>query len=196
MSVISRTPVVAAVVAGALLAGALGACSDTGPKAQASNFTDTLTLATINGSPLGSTTGLWFFGTQGVPIENTSSYDVAFDIDTQGRVLLLPVRAVVGGLGSAHTVGLQRDNSGFDALTKAPGSGYALDSTFVVAPGEVFAVQSADASACGFSIFSPYIYAKLQVLSVDAGARMITARYTVDPNCGYRSLMPSGIPKN
>ena len=196
MPLTSRTPVIGAVLAAALLFGGLTACSDlTRPGAQSPNFTDTSDVYTINGSPEGVPTGLWLFTGQAVQLDPTFNFDLAFDVDSLNRLLLLPVRVVAGNLASAHSVGLKRDSTTYESLVQAPSSGYVVDSTFVASVGDVFAIQTTDASACGFSYYSPYIYAKLQVLDVDAAARKVHVRFTVDPNCGFRSLIPSGTPK-
>ena len=37
---------------------------------------------------------------------------------------------------------------------------------------------------------------KIEVLGIDPGTRTVRTRFTVDPNCGFLSLIPSGIPKD
>jgi len=99
-------------------------------------------------------------------------------------------------MSPAHSVSLQRVTTGFDALLKAPQSGYVTDSLVTAKVGDVFAVSTSDPSACSFSIYSNLIYAKLEVLGIDPGTRTVRTRFTVDPNCGFLSLIPSGIPKD
>jgi hypothetical protein len=70
------------------------------------------------------------------------------------------------------------------------------DSLFTAKVGDTFAIQTSDPSACSFSVFSNVIYGKVQVLAVDPSARTVRTRFTVDPNCGFLSLVPSGIPKD
>src|SRR5262249_35710172 len=99
------------VIAAALVAFSwVAACGDlTRPKAQTSNFTDTLTVFTINGGPPSGRSGIWLFGNQGVVLSgSTFGFDYAFDIDSTGQLIMYSVRAVAGGLGTAHTVGLQK----------------------------------------------------------------------------------------
>lgn len=176
----------------------LAACGSlTRPKAQTDNATDTVTVYAINGTPVDAPTGLWLFGQQAVVISSGFGFDLSFDIDSVGEIKLYTVRYVAGGLATtAHTVGLQRYNGGFDALEKAPQSGYISDSLFTTKVGDVFIVQTSDPTACSFSIYSNVIYAKLEVLGVDSGTRAVRTRFTVDPNCGFLSLVPSGIPKD
>jgi hypothetical protein len=187
-----------AVVGAALsLLTALAACGSlTRPKAQEVNVTDTVTVYAINGTPVDAPTGVWLFGEQAVVATSGFGFDLAFDIDQQGQATLYTVRYIAGTLSSAHTVSLQRYSGNYDALEKAPQSGYVADSLLTAKVGDVFIVQTTDPNACSFSVFSNVIYAKLQVLGVDPGTRAVRARFTVDPNCGFFSLAPSGIPKD
>ena len=187
---VARTAVALALVV------AISACGDlTRPKAQSSNFTDTLSVFAINGTPPSSPSGLWLFGQQAVPLDAGFNFDLAYDIGSQGQLTLYTVRYVAGGLSAAaHTVALQRVSTAFDDLTEAPKNGYVNDTLFTVSKGDVFAIVSNDPNACGFSLFSNQIYAKLQILDVDLARRSVQSRFTVDPNCGFLSLIPSGIP--
>ena len=181
----------------AVLLGGMTACGSlTHPKAQTENATDTVTVFALNGTPVSSPAGLWLFGRQAVVINPAYAFDLAFDIDTQGQATMFTVRRVAGGLSLAHSVSLQRITGGFDNLLKAPQTGYITDSLFTAKVGDVFAVSTTDPTACSFSVFSNVIYAKVEVLGVDPNARTVRTRFTVDPNCGFLSLIPSGIPKD
>jgi hypothetical protein len=103
---------------------------------------------------------------------------------------------VAGGLSAAHSVALQKYSGAYDALEKAPSSGYVADSLYTAKTGDVFVISTSDPQACGFSVYSSVIYAKLEVLGIDPGTRTVRTRFTVDPNCGFFSLVPSGIPKD
>jgi len=179
-----------------IFAGVSACGSLTRPKAQTENSTDTVTVFAINGTPVSAPAGLWLFGRQPVPVSAGFGFDLAFDIDGQGQATMYTVRYVAGGLSGAHTVSLQRYNGAFDNLVKAPETGYVADSLFSTKVGDVFAISTSDPSACSFSIYSSVIYAKLEVLGVDPTARSVRTRFTVDPNCGFFSLIPSGIPKD
>lgn len=185
-----------AVAALAVFAG-LGACGDlTRPKATLSNFTDTLLLYAINGTPVDAPSGLWLVENTATAVNGSFSFDLAYDIDAQGRATLYTVRAVAGGLSTAHSVGLQRAQQGFDALTEAPQSGFVTDSSLSAAVGDVVAVVTTDPTAlfrCS-AYFSNQVYAKLEVLEINPGDRTVKTRFTVNPNCGYVSLAPTGIP--
>jgi hypothetical protein len=179
------------------LVAALGACGDpTKPKAQQGNFTDTIAVNALNGAPRNAPVALALFSGTAVRADASFSFDFAFDINPAGQLLLLPVRAVAGGLAPAHSVGFQPVDGLFEALTVAPNKNYKYDSVFVATVGQVVAIESSDPSACAFSYYSNVFYAKLQVLSVDPAARTVNARFTVDPNCGFRSLAPTGTPRD
>jgi hypothetical protein len=173
------------------------ACSGlTHPKAQTENATDTVTVYAFNGTPVDAPAGLWLFGQQAVVVNSAFTFDLAFDMDAQGHTILYTVRYVAGGLSAAHTVAMQRVTGTYEGFEKAPQSGYVSDSLFTANVGDTFAIQTSDPSACSFSVFSNVIYAKVQVLAVDPTARTVRTRFTVDPNCGFFSLVPSGIPKD
>ena len=173
------------------------ACSSlTRPGAQSANVTDTVTVFAINNTPADAPAGLWLFGQQAVVVNSSFTFDVAFDMDAQGNATLYTVRYVAGDLSAAHSVGMQKVSSSYDGLTKAPSSGYVSDSLLTASVGDVFAIQTSDPSACSFSVYSNVIYGKVQILAVDPVARTVRTRFTVDPNCGFFSLIPSGTPKD
>ena len=175
----------------------MAACGSlTRPNPQSANVTDTVTVFAINNTPADAPSGLWLFGQQAVVISSSFTFDLAFDLDTQGNATLYTVRYVAGDLSAAHSVGVQKVNTAFESLEKAPSTGYVADSLFSAKVGDVFAVQTSDPSACSFSVFSNVIYGKVQILSVDPAARTLRTRFTVDPNCGFFSLVPSGTPKD
>ena len=62
-----------------------------------------------------------------------------------------------------------------------------------VSPGTTVVIETADPAACGSSFIASSIYAKLVVEEVDVSSRRMRARFTVDPNCGFRSF-EAGVP--
>ena len=192
----AHRPLAVLAIAVAISAAASACGSLTGNKAQTENSTDTVTVYALNGTPVDAPAGLWLFGRQAVVVNSTFLFDLSFDINPQGEATLYTVRYVAGGLSPAHSVAMQRVTGSFDALLKAPQSGYVADSLFTAKVGDVFAISTSDPSACSFSIYSNLIYAKLEVLGIDPGTRTVRTRFTVDPNCGFLSLIPSGIPKD
>lgn len=193
-----RAPRIIALFATALaIFGSAAACGNlTRPKAQTDNSTDTLTVYALNGTPVSFPVGIWLFGRTSSVISSNFDFDLAFDIDTAGNTTMYTVRYIAGTLSGAHSVAVQRVSGSFDGLTKAPSTGYIADSLFTTKVGDVFAISTSDPSACSFSVYSSVIYAKLEVMNIDPVARTVKARFTVDPNCGFFSLVPSGIPRD
>jgi hypothetical protein len=109
--------------------------------------------------------------------------------------MIYPVRAIASDLaGGVKRVGLQVVPGTFDALREAPGTGYDTLSVKTVKTGDVLAVELQDLQSCLYSIGGQSLYAKLTVDSVNATSRRIYARAVIDPNCGYRSVVPDSIP--
>ena len=172
------------------------ACGDlTGVPASLPTVTDSGTVYALNGAPPGAPTALHVFSGTLLPATSAFVFDVAFDLDTAGHVLIIPQRVVATGLSSSHTVGLQSVSGDFDALTAAPKSGYRSDTTLITKAGQVVAVQSSDPNACGISLTGSTLYAKLVVTAVDVVQKTLSVRFAVDPNCGFVSFA-SGLPKN
>jgi len=172
------------------------ACGDlTGVPASLPTLTDSTVVYAINGAPPGAPTALHVFAGQLFSADATFLFDVAFDIDASGRPVLLPQRAVASGLASTHTVGLQVATGTFESLTKAPKSGYRVDTALVATPNVPVLVQTIDPNACGVSLTGTTLYAKVVIRSVDPVARQMVIQFTTDPNCGFLSFLP-GIPKD
>lgn len=132
---------------------------------------------------------------EAVPVTAAGAFDVALDLDADGRIVVMPVRTVVTPLRGVNRVGLIRVGGSFDEILSAPAGDYVRDSVITVAIGEVVVIE-ADRSSdlCSFSI-SPFVYSKLAVVSVDELTGSMAVRFTVDPNCGFRSF-EEGIPQN
>lgn len=173
----------------AALCVAIVACGDvTAPRASLPTFSDSASVYALNGAPPGAPTALYAFGESMVYADQTFRFDVAFDLDASGRILLMPVRTVATGLATSHSVGLQVVPAAFDALEAAPKDGYRRDSTLTVNAGQTVVMESADPAACGTSFVASNIYAKFIVDEVDTKARKMRTRFVVDPNCGFRSF--------
>jgi hypothetical protein len=168
---------------------AIVACGDvTSPRASLPTFSDSASVYALNGAPPGAPTALYAFGESVVHADQTFRFDIAFDIDASGRIVLMPVRTVANGLASSHTVGLLAVPSEFDALDAAPKDGYRRDSTLTVNAGQTIVIESADPAACGTSFVASTIYAKVIIDEVDTKTRRMKTRFVVDPNCGFRSF--------
>lgn len=187
------------VCAAAVCAGAatFNACGEfTGVPASLPTLADSGTVYALNGAPAGAPSALHVFTGSLTAPDAGFLFDVAFDIDSAGNVVVYPQRAVASGLAVTHTVGLQKDSvDSFDALTRAPANGYRVDTAMTVKPNQLILVQSADPTACTVSITGTTIYAKIQIESLFVAKRQLKVRFVTDPNCGFRSFA-SGVPKD
>jgi hypothetical protein len=166
----------------------VAACGDpTGPRAVLEVVNDTLVARAFTGASTSDATALNTFQVRMVRTEVTSGYDVVFDIDPQGRILLHPP-SKIANIGRA---GLQPSTQAFDAIAEAPVSGYDETETVTAAPGEVYLIRAFPA-ACSINI-RPFVYAKIVLDSVNVANRTIHFRITANPNCGFRSFA-EGIP--
>ena len=176
------------------------ACGDpTLAKATYASGLASSTVYALTGAPATVPTSLSFL--TGVKHADASfAFDIAFDLDSSNRAIILPVRVVAGAVaGTKKRVGLQVMSGGFDALTEVPNTGYDTLNAKTVVPGAVLAVELVDPTACYSSynltiLTSQLIYAKLVVDSIDAPARRLFVRTVVDPNCGYRQVRPDTVP--
>jgi len=157
------------------------------------NRTDTVSLYALSGTPVSQPSGYSIGARQAVRTEQASSFDLAFDIDTAGRALLLPT----GALKLGQQSGTQISALQFDSIRIAPTSNYNLDSAQVVNVNSVIIAHSS-AVTCTFGVASFY-YAKLHVLAIDTTSgptgRRIELEVLTDINCGYRGL-EAGLPKH
>jgi hypothetical protein len=178
----------------------LNACGDpTNLKATTPTFTDTLAVFALSGTPPSYPSGISIVARQAVRVDGFASFDVALDINDEGKAVIYPVKLVVSSPGGSRSVGLQRVSGTFNEVTAAPKTGYEVDTALVVAPGEVIAIEAAhnvsssvSADVCSFAL-SPNLYAKIAVDSVNLATRTLYLRMGFDPNCGFRSFA-EGIP--
>jgi hypothetical protein len=129
-----------------------------------------------------------------VRVDGNATFDVAFDLNAAGNVVIYPVQKIVSSLTGTRHVGLQKVDGTFDTVLLAPGGTYP-DTAIVVKENDIVVLQAqrnASGDACQFDI-SPYIYTKLLVDSVALATRTIIVQSVLDPNCGFRSF-EAGIP--
>ncbi len=180
-----------------LVASALGlsACGNpTGIVAQLPTAADSYTVFALTGTPASSPSALNTYLRSAVRVDGAANFDVAFDLNATGGIIVYPVQKVVSSLTSTRTVGLKKVTGIFDSLAIAPTGTY-LDSTVVAARGDIIVIQSrrnGTNDACQFDI-SPFIYSKIVIDSVATSTRTIALRAVIDPNCGFRSFAV-GIP--
>jgi hypothetical protein len=188
-------PKFAALVAATSFVTAVSCGDFTGVPASLPTISDSGVVYALNGAPPGAPTALHMFSGSLLAADANFLFDVAFDIDANGNVIVLPQRAVASGLASTHTVGIATVTDAFDAVGSAPKIAYRADTALVVKPNVVVVAQSNDVNACGVSLTGTTIFAKFVVTSVDPVARQLKVRFTTDPNCGFRSF-GTGIPKD
>jgi hypothetical protein len=180
------------------------ACGDiTKPKASTPNLAVSYALTAFTGTPVNVPNAINFLGGP-TRADSRFAFDVALDLDQAGRVTVLPVRYVAGSLGNAlqtqttgvplKRVGMQQVPGPFEALRQAPSAGYDTLAVQTITPGAVLAIELLDFSNCFTGFGGSTIYAKLTVDSIHAADRRIYTRTVVDPNCGYRGLVPDSIP--
>jgi hypothetical protein len=182
--------------AGAVAAAAVAAaCSGTTDLvARFDNLTYQPALYALNGTPIGAPTAINTVFAATVRPDATFDFDVAFDLDAQGRAIIYSQRRLghpAGGGG--RQVSMQPVDDVFDAVNRAPESRWVPDSLLTVGVGEVVVVRVV-ASICQFDL-SPYVFSKLVVDSIDVPGRRLWVSALTNPNCGFRSLEP-GRPRN
>jgi hypothetical protein len=176
-------------------ASIMSACGD--PQnltAQLATVTDVYTVFALTGTPAAYPSGINTYIRSTTRVDGNANFDVAFDLDATGNVIVYPVQKIVSALGGSRRVGLQKVAGTFESVTLAPGGTYP-DSTIVAKEGDVIVLQAqrnTSGDACQFDI-SPYIYTKLVVDSVALATRTIIVQSVLDPNCGFRSF-ETGIP--
>lgn len=180
-----------------VLAFAAIACGEiTKPKASYANTFASYTLYAYPDAPASSFSAISFLG-GGTRTDASYAFDVTFDIDSAGKAQVIPVRVIGGALaGPLKRVGMQLVTGPFENVREVPSSGYDTLSVQTVLPGQVLAVELQDFQSCLYSLGGSMIYAKLTVDSVNTTTRRLFGRTVVDPNCGYRQVMPDTIPTN
>ena len=127
-----------------------------------------------------------------VSISGAINFELAFDLTSDGKVLLLPAKTVVPlPPAGSPSVGLQKMTANFSALQRAPLTGYTLDTAQTVTVGQTYTMQLHN-SGC---VYGDYFYAKLVVDSIIVPERRMVIRSLVNRNCGYRALT-EGLPKD
>ena len=183
-------------VAGALLlaasALALAACSDPFKlKAQYANEPFTYSVYGMSGAgPANAPAALDLLGRSPMRVDGTFGFDIAFDFDGHGKILIIPQKLVGTPMSGARVVGLQRLSGSYESILEAPLHNWMLDSALAVIPGDVVGVRLSTAS-CVYQL-STEMYAKIVVDSLGSGGLMY-GRGVFNPNCGFRSYA-DGVP--
>jgi hypothetical protein len=147
----------------------------------------------LTGSPLATSTAIAFPGRAVTRVDGTFNFDVAFDINAAGNVVLLPPELVGQNPGGNRLVGIITGIGTYDNITEAPLTGYTVDSVTVVTRGQAVAVQAQEPLCLTGNPGAPYLYAKMVIDSIDVVGRGIYGRAMIGGDCGYRQLIP-GFP--
>jgi len=175
-------------------AAIIGACD--GPtqlKGQTQNATQPFFVHALSGSPLITSNAIAFPGRALTRVDGTFNFDIAFDINAAGNVMLLAPELVGQNPAGNRLVGIFKASVSFDSLTSAPLGGYTVDSITVVQRGQAVAVQAQEPVCLSGNPAAPYLYAKIVIDSIDVVNRGIYGRAMIGGNCGYRQLIP-GFP--
>lgn len=180
-------------LAACLAAAAVIACGKNpyGPLPLFAVRADTTVAYALSGTPGTVPAALDLVRGGAVGIDGSASFDLAVDLDASGRVVLYPARLVVSPAVGTRLVGVRKTGEAFDAITSAPAGAYQTDTATVVSVGEAFVVETTrngPGDPCQGS-FTPQLYARVVVDSVNSGTRAMYIRSVLNPNCGVRSLV-------
>jgi hypothetical protein len=127
-----------------------------------------------------------------VRLDAAGSFDLAFDIDPDGRVRVLPVGTVVSPIAGTRTIEFQRATTTYNTIVEAPKNGWQADSVLTVNEGQAFLVR-VNTLYCQYDL-QQVVYAKFIVDSVIPAERRMKISSRINPNCGFRSFL-SGVPE-
>jgi hypothetical protein len=180
-----------------VLATSLTACKGlTSIDASFQNVTASDTVYALNGGPPGSANSLKFFDGFVGHADQGFGFDIAFDLDGAGNVVIIPAKALATSFSNPYSVGLQKMTGTFQSVLEAPKDGYRPDTAMTIAVGQPLVAESHDLSgACLYALKGQSYYTKLVVNEVDPVLRRIIYTVTVNRNCGFRSFAP-GIPED
>lgn len=176
-----------------LIAGVLQGCGDplSLTPARFENTEDTLRIYAARGTAVNLPSAYSIVTRSVVRLDQASAFDFIFDIDNQGRPVMLPLGAVVATGNTSGIPGFLHTTTPFDNITIAEQVGYVTKDTVLADLGQTYYIRSVLDGTCQLGI--PY-YAKLEVLAVDPASRSMRFRIIANVNCGYRGL-EVGLPK-
>jgi hypothetical protein len=180
----------------AALAAAAASCKGlTEINAGLQNVTASDTVYALNGGPANAPNTLNLF--QGVVLraDQGFGFDVAFDIDKDGKVVIIPSKALATTFSNPYSVGLQKAEGTFESVVSAPKDGYRADTATTIGVNQTIIVESRDVfNACLYAIKGQSYYSKIVVTEVDPVLRRMVFTVTVNRNCGFHSFAP-GVPR-
>jgi len=176
----------------ALAALVSAGCSDPFKlKAQYANEPFVYSVYGISGAgPANAPAALDLVGRAPVKVDGSFAFDIAFDFDATGKVVILPQKLVGTPISGSRTVYLQRIGGSYESVLESPTKNWFADSALAVRPGEVVGIKLTSPS-CVYQLSSD-MHGKIVVDSVKAGG-LIFGRGMINPNCGFRSFA-EGVP--
>jgi hypothetical protein len=174
-----------------LLVGAI-ACSDTTglPDATLPNAERTDTLYSLVGTPVATPSAYALEGGRRIRTDQTDAFDFAYNIEADGSHVFLPRGALGIDTTTGANPGFLARSETFQDITVAPSNGYVTDAAVPIGLGDRYVIRSR--VTCGIGVPK---YAKIEIISFDDVAKIVTFRILIDDNCGFKSLEP-GLPKN
>ncbi len=171
-----------------LVAVTLTACGDPfRPQAHLANIDAEFTVFALTETPVALPTAVNIFFARPVRTDPAIGYDIVFDI-LDGQPVLLPPSSV-GAFGRAGMIKLTVP---YESVTEAPRTGYNENDPVPVQAGDVIAIRSEISRVC-LGQLTPYIYARMQIVHIDAAERSFDVQMRSNPNCGFRSF-EEGVP--
>ncbi len=176
-----------------LAAAALSACGNALSllPARIENREDTVTVWAASNTPLNLPSGYNIEARQRVRLDQVSSFDFVYDVDRDGRTILLPLGSLVSTGTAGGLPGFLETPTPFDQITIAQQLGYITKDTVTAGIGKVYYLRATLSGTCSLGV--PY-YAKMEILAIDAPTRSMRFRIVTNVNCGYRGL-ELGLPK-
>ncbi len=155
--------------------------------------TDSFSIRALTGTP-GNARALWRLGEfRRYRLDSIGSqFDVGFDIDPTGRVIVYPARTITvpppGTLAAPPSVSLLATTQTYGSADRAPETGYVVDTAIVVNKGQTVYVRSASDFCLAQQSGGTLLYAKFIVDSINRVTRELIVRSTVQPSCNFRSF--------
>jgi hypothetical protein len=178
------------------LAGAIAACKGlTAIDASFQNMTASDTVYALNGGPPNAANSLKFFEGSVSRADQGFGFDIAFDLDKDGNIVIIPSKALATSFNNPYSVALLRVPGTFESVLEAPKEGYRPDTSTTIVLGQAMVIESRDVlGACLYALKGQSYYSKLVINEVDPALKRIIFTVTVNRNCGFRSFAP-GIPQ-
>jgi hypothetical protein len=162
--------------------------------------TDSFAIRALTGTPANAR-ALWRIGEfRRYRLDSIGSqFDVGFDLDATGRVMVYPARSITvsppGTIAAPPSIALQATAQAYASADRAPEAGYTVDTAIVVNQGQTVFIRSASdfCSAQQQQTGGTLLYAKFIVDSINRVTRELIIRSTVQPSCNFRSFAP-GLP--